>query len=169
MKPHETPESSSIALAEEVSQLVSSGVLDKDFVGYLKFAIEEERNRIMKKNRAENVVVGGAGGEDDVNYEFDPGDPENRWLSVLLLIQQGVYSEMGRKIKDYVDIYWYSLRMKTKYQRQYVLRKNVEELGDWEVKKFREIGENIIGALGGGWGGRGGFGGRRRRRRRICG
>ena len=64
MKPHETPESSSIALAEEVSQLVSSGVLDKDFVGYLKFAIEEERNRIMKKNRAENVVVGGAGGED---------------------------------------------------------------------------------------------------------
>jgi len=55
---------------------------------------------------------------------------------------------MGRKTKAFVDIYWYSLRMETPYQRQYVLRKNIEDLSPCEIRPFREVGDSIIAALG---------------------
>jgi len=86
--------------------------------------------------------------DSDFDYTFDPVDPANRWLSVLLLIQQGVYAELGRKTKDFVDIYWYSLRLKTPYQRQYFLRKSIENLSPSEIWPFREVGESIIAAIG---------------------
>jgi len=69
-----TPEESNIALSDKVAEMVETGSIEKNFVAYLKYAVAEERERIVRLNRGLGIESKDNNPFDD--YEFDPADPE---------------------------------------------------------------------------------------------
>lgn len=69
-------------------------------------------------------------------------------LCVLKIVQQGVYAEIGRKIARHVEVVWYCMRMKTRQQRRDLLKMNVDNMATMDIRPFRRVVDNIVGALG---------------------
>ena len=69
-------------------------------------------------------------------------------LCILKIVQQGVYAEVARKIGRHVEIVWYCMRMKTREQRRELLRMNVDNMATMDIRPFRKVVDNIVGALG---------------------
>ena len=72
----------------------------------------------------------------------------NYRLCILKIVQQGVYAEIGRKVARHVEIIWYCMRMKTRQQRRELLRMNVDNMATMDIRPFRKVVDNIVGALG---------------------
>mmetsp|Transcript_14575 Transcript_14575/g.22484 ORF Transcript_14575/g.22484 Transcript_14575/m.22484 type:complete len:895 (-) Transcript_14575:367-3051(-) len=124
---HKNEEEAAIALTDAVRDMLP--LLDETFVSYLKYAVAEEEGRLARRGVLE--------------------DPDhNRWLCVLKIVQNGVYAELGRKVGRHVEIIWYCMRMKTRYQRRELLRMNVDNMATMDIRPFRKIVDNIVGALG---------------------
>lgn len=56
-------------------------LLDDNFVAYLAYAIQKERDDLSKQG-------------------FDPDREQSRWLQVLGVIQKGVFSELENDIQE---------------------------------------------------------------------
>lgn len=102
---HKTEEETSIALKDAVRDM--KPLLDENFVAYLKYAIAEEEARLAR-----------AGLLDDPEH--------NRWLFVLNIVQEGVYSELAVGVQRYIDHIGYVLRMETKQERKQLLAKLID-------------------------------------------
>jgi hypothetical protein len=102
---HKTEEETSIALKDAVRDM--KPLLDENFVAYLKYAIAEEEARLAR-----------AGLLDDPEH--------NRWLFVLKIVQEGVYSELAVGVQRYIDHIGYVLRMETKQERKQLLAKLID-------------------------------------------
>ena len=124
---HKDEEETAIALKDAVRDM--RPLLDDAFVAYLKYAIAEEEGKLAR------------GGVLD--------DPEhNRWLFVLKIIQEGVYSELSVGVKRYIDHIWYVLRMKTKSERKALLKQLVDVMPTMDIRPFVKVVDNIVGSLG---------------------
>ena len=79
---HKTEEETPVALTNVVCDM--RPLFDDAFVAYLKYAVEEEKGRLSR-----------AGVLDDPEH--------NKWLLVLQIVQNGVYTELVRGINWYID------------------------------------------------------------------
>ena len=124
---YETEEEASIALTDTVRGM--RPLLDDSFVSYLKYAIAEEEGRLRRRGLLE--------------------DPEhNCWLFVLMIVQEGVYAELGREVNRYITHIEYILRMETKQERKELLKKIVDVMPSMDVRPFVKIVDNIVASLG---------------------
>lgn len=126
---HTTEEEAAIALCDAVRDM--RPLLDETFVSYLKYAIAEEEGRLARRGL------------------LDVPD-QNSWLLVLKVIQQGVYAELAKTVQRHVDSIWLVLRMDTNSQRRKLLELLVDDLPSLDVRPFRKVVDNIVGALGSG-------------------
>mmetsp|Transcript_18194 Transcript_18194/g.37666 ORF Transcript_18194/g.37666 Transcript_18194/m.37666 type:complete len:1207 (+) Transcript_18194:108-3728(+) len=124
---HKSQEDTAIALTDAVRDM--RPLLDDAFVAYLKYAIAEEEGKLAR----EGVL-------DDPEY--------NRWLFVLKIVQEGVYAELSRGVKRYVDHIWYVLRMNSKSERKELLKKLIEVMPTMDVRPFVKVVNNIVSSLG---------------------
>lgn len=124
---HTTEEETAIALTDAVRDM--RPLLDDTFVAYLKYAIAEEEAKLERQG-----VV------DDPEY--------NRWLFVLKIVQGGVYSELSRGVKRYIDHIGYVLRMKTKAERRDLLATLIDVMPTMDVRPFVKVVTNIVSSLG---------------------
>jgi hypothetical protein len=124
---HTTEQETAMALTDAVRDM--RPLLDDAFVAYLKFAIAEEEASLERQG-----VV------DDPEY--------NRWLFVLKIVQEGVYAELARGVRRYIDHIGYVLRMKTKAERRDLLAKLIEVMPTMDVRPFVKVVGNIVGSLG---------------------
>lgn len=124
---HETEEDTANALTDAVRDM--RPLLDDAFVAYLKYAIAEEEGKLAR-----------AGVVDDPEH--------NRWLFVLKIVQEGVYAELSRGVKRYVDHISYVLRMETNSERKALLKKFIDVLPTMDVRPFVRVVENIVASLG---------------------
>jgi len=104
-------------------------LLDDKFVAYLKYAVAEEEGRLAR-----------AGILDD--------QENNRWLFVLKIIQEGVYTELSCGIQRYIDHIGYILRMETKKERRMLLSKLIDKMPSMDVRPFVKVVDNISASLG---------------------
>jgi len=124
---HKTEEDTTVALTDAVRDM--RPLLDDAFVAYLKYAIAEEEGKLAR----EGVL----------------DDPEhNRWLFVLKIVQEGVYTELSQGVKRYIDHIWYVLRMKSKSERKELLTKLIDVMPTMDVRPFVKVVNNIVGSLG---------------------
>jgi hypothetical protein len=124
---HTSEEETAVALTDAVRDM--RPLLDDAFVAYLKYAIAEEEGKLAR------------GGVLD--------DPEhNRWLFVLKIVQEGVYRELSRGVKRYIDHIWYVLRMKTKVERKELLKQLIDVMPTMDVRPFVKVVNNIVSSLG---------------------
>jgi len=120
-------EETSLALAEAVRDM--RPLLDENFVAYLKYAISEEEAALARRGVLD--------------------DPEhNRWLFVLKIVQEGVYSELSKSIRRYIDHISYVLRMETKADRRALLSKLIDVMPSLDVRPFVKCVDNIAASLG---------------------
>ena len=124
---HKTEEETTVALTDAVRDM--RPLLDDAFVAYLKYAIAEEEGKLAR-----------AGVLDDPEH--------NRWLFVLKIVQEGVYTELSQGVKRYVDHIWYVLRMKSKVERKELLTKLIDVMPTMDVRPFVKVVNNIVGSLG---------------------
>ena len=124
---HETEEETAIALTDAVREM--KPLLDENFVAYLKYAIAEEEGRLAR-----------AGLLDDPD--------ENRWLYVLKIVQEGVYSELSKGVQRYIDHISYVLRMDTKMERRMLVSKFIDVMPSMDVRPFVKVVDNIAASLG---------------------
>lgn len=124
---HTTEEETAVALTDAVRDM--RPLLDDAFVAYLKYAIAEEEAKLERQG-----VV------DDPEY--------NRWLFILQIIQEGVYAELSRGVKRYIDHIGYVLRMKTKAERRDLLAKLIDVMPTMDVRPFVKVVNNIVSSLG---------------------
>ncbi len=124
---HKTEEDTAVALSDAVRDM--RPLLDDAFVAYLKFAIAEEEGKLAR-----------AGVVDDSDH--------NRWLFVLKIVQEGVYTELSRGVKRYIDHIWYVLRMKSKSERKELLKKLIDVMPTMDVRPFVRVVNNIVSSLG---------------------
>ncbi len=104
---HKSEEDTAVALTDAVRDM--RPLLDDAFVAYLKYAIAEEEAKLAR-----------AGVVDDPEH--------NRWLFILKIVQEGVYTELSQGVKRYVDHIWYVLRMKSKTERKELLTKLIDAM-----------------------------------------
>ena len=124
---HQTEEETAAALTEAVRDM--RPLFDDSFVAYLKYSVAEEEGRLARKGVLD--------------------DPEhNKWLFVLKIVQQGVYTELARGISRYVDHIGYVLRMETSTERKLLLEKLIDVMPTLDVRPFVQVVENIVGSLG---------------------
>ena len=124
---HRTEEETAMALTDAVRDM--RPLFDDAFVAYLKYAVAEEQGRLAR-----------AGLLDDPAH--------SKWLSVLKIVQQGVYSELAKGISRYIDHIWYVLRMETPTERRMLLKKLIDVMPTLDVRPFVQVVESIAGALG---------------------
>lgn len=124
---HTTEQETAVALTDAVRDM--RPLLDDAFVAYLKYAIAEEEAKLERQG-----VV------DDPEY--------NRWLFVLKIVQEGVYAELSKGVKRYIDHIEYVLRMKTKAERRDLLAKLIEVMPTMDVRPFVKVVGNIVSSLG---------------------
>ena len=124
---HQTEEETSMALTDAVRDM--RPLFDDCFIAYLKYAVAEEEGRLAR-----------AGVLDDPEH--------NRWLFVLKIVQQGVYTEIARGINRYIEHIWYILRMETPKERRMLLEKLVDVMPTLDVRPFVQVVQNIVGSLG---------------------
>jgi hypothetical protein len=124
---HRTEEETSMALTDAVRDM--RPMFDDAFVAYLKYAVMEEEGRLAR-----------AGVLDDPEH--------NKWLFVLKIVQQGVYTEIARSINRYIEHIWYILRMETQVERRRLLEELVNVMPTLDVRPFVQVVENIVGSLG---------------------
>ena len=124
---HKTEEETTVALTDAVRDM--RPLLDDAFVAYLKYAISEEEGKLAR-----------AGVLDDPEH--------NRWLFVLKIVQEGVYTELSQGVKRYIDHIWYVLRMKSKSERKELLAKLIDVMPTMDVRPFVKVVNNIVGSLG---------------------
>eukprot|EP00557_Chaetoceros_sp_GSL56_P003523 CAMPEP_0176488730 /NCGR_PEP_ID=MMETSP0200_2-20121128/6876_1 /TAXON_ID=947934 /ORGANISM="Chaetoceros sp., Strain GSL56" /LENGTH=1050 /DNA_ID=CAMNT_0017885755 /DNA_START=410 /DNA_END=3562 /DNA_ORIENTATION=+ len=124
---HKTEEETSIALKDAVRDM--KPLLDESFIAYLKYAISEEEARLAR-----------AGLLDDPEH--------NRWLFVLKIVQEGVYSELAVGVQRYIDHIGYVLRMETKQERKQLLAKFIDVMPSLDVRPFIKVVDNIAASLG---------------------
>lgn len=121
---HKTEEDTSIALTDAVRDM--RPLLDDAFIAYLKYAIAEEEGKLAR-----------AGVVDDPEH--------NRWLFVLKIVQEGVYAELSRGVRRYIDHIWYVLRMKTKSERRGLLEKLIDVMPTMDVRPFVKVVVSLAG------------------------
>ena len=124
---HKTEEETSIALTDAVREM--KPLLDENFVAYLKYAIAEEQGRLAR-----------AGLLDDPDH--------NRWLFVLMVVQEGVYAELSKGVQRFIDHIEYVLRMETKAERKQLLSKLIEKMPSMDIRPFVKVIDNIAASLG---------------------
>jgi hypothetical protein len=124
---HTSEEETAVALTDAVRDM--RPLLDDAFVAYLKYAIAEEEGKLAR-----------AGVLDDPEH--------NRWLFVLKIVQEGVYRELSRGVKRYIDHIWYVLRMKTKVERKELLKQLIDVMPTMDVRPFVKVVNNIVSSLG---------------------
>jgi hypothetical protein len=124
---HKSEEETAVALTDAVRDM--RPLLDDAFVAYLKYAIAEEEGKLAR-----------AGVVDDPDH--------NRWLFVLKIVQEGVYTELSRGVKRYIDHIWYVLRMKSKSERKELLKKLIDVMPTMDVRPFVRVVDNIVASLG---------------------
>ncbi|KAL7463252.1 hypothetical protein ACHAXS_003621 [Conticribra weissflogii] len=120
-------EDTAIALTDAVRDI--RPLIDDAFVAYLKYAIAEEEGKLAR-----------AGILDDPEH--------NRWLFVLKIVQEGVYAELSRGVKRYVEHIWYVLRMNSKAERKELLKKLIEVMPTMDVRPFVKVVNNVVASLG---------------------
>ena len=126
---HNSEEEAAMALTDTVRDM--RPLFDDAFVAYLKYAVAEEEARLAR-----------AGFLDDPEH--------NRWLYVLKIVQQGVYTEISRGIQRYVDHIGYVLRMEEPHERKELLSKLINVMPTLDVRPFVQVVDNIVGSLGDG-------------------
>jgi len=124
---HKTEEDTAIALTDAVRDM--RPLLDENFVAYLKYAIAEEEGRLAR-----------AGVLDDPEH--------NRWLFILKIVQEGVYTELAVSVSRYIDHIWYILRMETKEERRLLLKKLIDAMPTMDIRPFLKVVDNIVASLG---------------------
>jgi hypothetical protein len=124
---HKTEEETAVALTDAVRDM--RPLLDDAFVAYLKYAIAEEEGKLAR-----------AGLVDDPEH--------NRWLFVLKIVQEGVYTELSSGVKRYVDHLLYVLRMKSKSERKELLKKLIDVMPTMDIRPFVKVVNNIVSSLG---------------------
>lgn len=124
---HKNEEDTAVALTDAVRDM--RPLLDDAFVAYLKYAIAEEEGKLAR-----------AGVVDDPDH--------NRWLFVLKIVQEGVYTELSKGVKRYIDHIWYVLRMKSKPERKELLKKLIDVMPTMDVRPFVRVVNNIVSSLG---------------------
>lgn len=124
---HTSEEETAVALSDAVRDM--RPLLDDAFVAYLKYAIAEEEGKLAR-----------AGVLDDPEH--------NRWLFVLKIVQEGVYRELSRGVKRYIDHIWYVLRMKSKVERKELLKQLIDVMPTMDVRPFVKVVNNIVSSLG---------------------
>lgn len=124
---HKSEEDTAVALTDAVRDM--RPLLDDAFVAYLKYAIAEEEGKLAR-----------AGVVDDPDH--------NRWLFVLKIVQEGVYTELSQGVKRYIDHIWYVLRMKSKSERKELLTKLIDVMPTMDVRPFVRVVNNIVSSLG---------------------
>jgi hypothetical protein len=123
---HTSEDETAVALTDAVRDM--RPLLDDAFVAYLKYAIAEEEGKLAR-----------AGVLDDPEH--------NRWLFVLKIVQEGVYRELSRGVKRYIDHIWYVLRMKTKVERKELLKQLIDVMPTMDVRPFVKVVNNIVSSL----------------------
>jgi len=124
---HRTEEETAMALTDAVRDM--RPLFDDAFVAYLKYAVAEEQGRLARAGLLDDPVHG-------------------KWLSVLKIVQQGVYAELAKGISRYIDHIWYVLRMETPTERRMLLKKLIDVMPTLDVRPFVQVVESIAGALG---------------------
>ncbi|KAL7553049.1 hypothetical protein ACHAWF_016295, partial [Thalassiosira exigua] len=124
---HKSEEDTAIALTDAVRDM--RPLLDDAFVAYLKYAVAEEEGKLARMGVLD--------------------DPEhNRWLFVLKIVQEGVYTELSQGVKRYVDHIFYVLRMKSKSERKELLKRLIDAMPTMDVRPFVKVVDNIVSSLG---------------------
>ena len=123
---HTSEDETAVALTDAVRDM--RPLLDDAFVAYLKYAIAEQEGKLAR-----------AGVLDDPEH--------NRWLFVLKIVQEGVYRELSRGVKRYIDHIWYVLRMKTKVERKELLKQLIDVMPTMDVRPFVKVVNNIVSSL----------------------
>ena len=124
---NKSEEETAVALTDAVRDM--RPLLDDALVAYLKYAIAEEEGKLARDGVLD--------------------DPEhNRWLFVLKIVQEGVYSELSRGVKRHIDHIWYVLRMKSKSERKELLEKLIDVMPTMDVRPFVRVVNNIVSSLG---------------------
>ena len=120
---HKTEEDTAVALTDAVRDM--RPLLDDAFVAYLKYAIAEEEGKLAR-----------AGLVDDPEH--------NRWLFVLKIVQEGVYSELSQGVQRYIDHITYVLRMKSKSERKGLLKKLIDVMPTMDVRPFVKVVVSLL-------------------------
>ncbi len=99
-------------------------LLDSSFVAYLMYAIDREWSMLK-----------------------DPVNSPSLWLKVLQVIQRGTIAELSRDIRYQVEDISYVLRMEEPEERQKLLKTLIDTMPTLDVRKFREVGRNIVAGI----------------------
>ncbi len=99
-------------------------LLDSNFVAYLVYAIDRERSMLK-----------------------DPVNSPSLWLQVLQVIQRGTIAELSRDIRNEVEDISYVLRMNEPEERRELLKMLIDTMPTLDVRKFREVGRNIVAGI----------------------
>ena len=102
--------------------------LDGDFVAYLKYAVDREREALEAAG-------------------VDPDRAPSDWLQVLTVIQQGVTHELGKEIKDDVHAITWIMMMDHAGVRKQLTRITIDHLPAMDVRGFRAVARDIVANL----------------------
>ena len=120
---HKSKKDTAIALTDAVRDM--QPLLDDALVGYLKYAIAKEEGKLASTGVLD--------------------DPEhNKWLFILKIIQEGVFKELSRDVKQHIDHIWYVLWMKLKSERKKLLGKLINVMPTMGVHPFVRVMDNIV-------------------------
>ncbi len=118
-----------VAALDDMSSLSSKvhgmkPLLDNSFVAYLVYTINRERSMLK-----------------------DPVNSPSLWLQILQVIQRGTIAELSRDIRNEVDDISYVLRMNEPEERRDLLKMLIDTMPTLDVRKFREVGRNIVAGI----------------------
>ncbi len=118
-----------VAALEDMSSLSNKvramkPLLDRSFMAYLIYAINRERSMLK-----------------------DPVNSPSLWLKVLQVIQRGTVAELSHDIRNQVEDISYVLRMEEPEERRDLLKMLIDTMPALDVRKFREVGRNIVAGI----------------------
>ena len=115
-------------------------LLDRDFIGYLTYAIGIERDRIRYGSSSATRNDGGGTGIP----VLDPDREPTPWLQVLSLIRKGTYAELAKDLRADIQAVTYILRMPDPESQRALLSKTIDTLPSWDVRQFHRVVSNIV-------------------------
>ena len=115
-------------------------LLDRDFIGYLTYAIGIERDRIRYGSSSATRNDGGGTGIP----VLDPDREPTPWLQVLSLIRKGTYAELAKDLRADIQAVTYILRMPDPESQRALLSKTIDTLPSWDLRQFHRVVSNIV-------------------------
>jgi hypothetical protein len=100
--------------------------LDEDFVKYLHYLMESEKQRLR-----------GAG------VARPEREPSN-WLMILEIVKKGVYHELAKAVKDDVSMVHFITRFDEEDERDYLARAHVQRLMPSQVIPFKRVVTQMV-------------------------